>query len=164
MKKSLQIDENKAYDLYKTASPEFKQMLEDSFGREFFNRSITDRVKSYEDACSVLGIDPHTSMPDVCECPKEDQRSYVAFHKLVVVIRALNEGWRPDWTNTGQNKWFNWWYVDTESAGLASAYSSIVPSDSNAHFGSRLCFKSEALADYAAETFKSLYEDYLLFK
>ena len=38
------------------------------------------------------------------------------------------------------------------------------PPDTNAHFGSRLCFKSEALADYAAETFKELYEDYLMFK
>ena len=46
MKKSLQIDENKAFDLYQTATPEFKQMLEDSFGKEFFKRKITDRVKS----------------------------------------------------------------------------------------------------------------------
>lgn len=37
MKKSLQIDENKAFDLYQTATPEFKQMLEDSFGKEFSN-------------------------------------------------------------------------------------------------------------------------------
>ena len=29
---------------------------------------------------------------------------------------------------------------------------------------SGLAFKSEALADYAAETFKELYEDYLMFK
>ena len=53
MKKSLQIDENKAFDLYQTATPEFKQMLEDSFGKEFFKRKITDRVKSYEDACAI---------------------------------------------------------------------------------------------------------------
>ena len=38
------------------------------------------------------------------------------------------------------------------------------PSLTGALFGSRLCFKSEALADYAAETFKELYEDYLMFK
>ena len=96
MKKSLQIDENKAFDLYQTATPEFKQMLEDSFGKEFFKRKITDRVKSYEDACAILGIDPHTSMPDTSDCPKEDRKAYVAFHKLVVITRALNEGWRPD--------------------------------------------------------------------
>lgn len=164
MKKSLQIDEHKAYDLYRTASPEIKQMLEDTFGKEFFNQSITDRVKSYEDACAILGLDPHASMPDVSDSPKEDQRSYIAFHKLVVITRALNEGWRPDWTDTDQPKWFNWWYVNTESAGLACAYSSHAPSTAFASIGSRLCFKSEALADYAAETFKGLYEQYLLFK
>ena len=111
MKKSLEINENKAYELYPTASPEFKQVLEDTFGREFFNRKITDRVKTYEDACAVLGIDPHTSMPDTSDCPKEDRRAYIAFHKLVVITRALNEGWRPDWSNTDQPKWFNWWYT-----------------------------------------------------
>lgn len=163
MKKSLQIDENKAYTLYRTATPEFKQALEDTFGREFFSRSITDRVKSYEDACAVLGIDPHISMPDTSECPAEDRRAYIAFHKLVVITRALNEGWRPDWADTDQPKWFLWWYTEG-NAGLASAFSNNAPSSAGAYFGSRLCFKSEALADYAAKTFKSIYEDYLLFK
>lgn len=163
MKKSLEINENKAYELYPTASPEFKQVLEDTFGKEFFNRKITERVKTYEDACAVLGIDPHTSMPDTSDCPKEDRRAYIAFHKLVVITRALNEGWRPDWSNTDQPKWFNWWYANG-NAGLACAYSNGAPSYACAHFGSRLCFKSEALADYAAETFKGLYEEYLMFK
>ena len=162
MKKSLQIDENKAFDLYQTATPEFKQMLEDSFGKEFFKRKITDRVKSYEDACAILGIDPHTSMPDTSDCPKEDRKAYVAFHKLVVITRALNEGWRPDWSNTNQPKWFNWWWTKVMRASPVRSY--FAPSSSDAHFGSRLCFKSEALADYAAETFKELYEDYLMFK
>lgn len=163
MKKSLEINENKAYELYPTASPEFKQVLEDTFGKEFFNRKITDRVKTYEDACAVLGIDPHTSMPDTSDCPKEDRRAYIAFHKLVVITRVLNEGWRPDWSNTSQPKWFNWWYTNG-NAGLACANSNFAPSLATAHFGSRLCFKSEALADYAAETFKGLYEEYLMFK
>lgn len=163
MKKTLQIDEHKAYNLYRTATPEFKQALEDTFGREFFNRSITDRVKSYEDACAVLGIDPHGSMPDTSECPAEDRRAYVAFHKLVIIIRTLNEGWRPDWADTEQPKWFLWWYTEG-AAGLACALSHYAPSAASAIIGSRLCFKSEALADYAAETFKCLFEDYLLFK
>lgn len=163
MKKSLEINENKAYELYPTASPEFKQVLEDTFGKEFFNRKITDRVKTYEDACAVLGIDPHTSMPDTSDCPKEDRRAYIAFHKLVVITRVLNEGWRPDWSNTSQPKWFSWWYTNG-NAGLACADSYNAPSSAPAHLGSRLCFKSEALADYAAETFKGLYEEYLMFK
>lgn len=120
-------------------------------------------MKSLQGLNTVLGIDPHTSMPDTSDCPKEDRRAYIAFHKLVVITRALNEGWRPDWSNTDQPKWFNWWYTNG-NAGLAFAYSLDVPSDARAYFGSRLCFKSEALADYAAETFKGLYEEYLMFK
>lgn len=163
MKKSLQIDENKVLELYQKLSLEFQQMLEDALGKEFFNRKITDRVKTYEDACAILEIDPLESLPDTSDCPKEDRKAYVAFHKLVVITRALNEGWRPDWSNTNQPKWFNWWWTNG-NAGLASAGSSYAPSYTLAHFGSRLCFKSEALAYYAAETFKELYEDYLMFK
>ena len=87
----------------------------------------------------------------------------MAFHKLVVITRALNEGWRPDWSNTNQPKWFNWWWTNG-NAGLACANLTDAPSYTDATVGSRLCFKSEALADYAAETFKELYEDYLMFK
>lgn len=45
--KNLQINEDKALKLYPNASAEFKQMLDDSFGKEFFSRKITDRVKTF---------------------------------------------------------------------------------------------------------------------
>ena len=43
------------------------------------------------------------------------------------------------------------------SAGFACANSSYAPSHANAHFGSRLCFKSSALAKYAGEQFAEIY-------
>lgn len=163
MVKSFQIDEDKVLELYQKLSLEFQQMLEDALGKEFFNRKITDRVKTYEDACAILEIDPLESLPDTSDRPREDRKAYLAFHKLVTITRALNEGWRPDWNNPYQPKWFNWWWTNG-NAGLAYASSHAAHSGTAANVGSRLCFKSEALADYAAETFKELYEDYLMFK
>jgi hypothetical protein len=40
---TLQIDEQQARKLYKTASPEFRQVLHDTFGATFFSEKITDR-------------------------------------------------------------------------------------------------------------------------
>lgn len=160
--KQLQITENNAMRLYNTASPEFKTALEDTFGKDFFHRDITDRIKTYEDACELLGLDSD-DMPDVSCVPEEDEKSHIAYHKLIIIARALNEGWRPNWKNTNEDKWFNWWYIDTNTAGFGSAYSANAPSHTTAALGSRLCFKTKKLAVYAANQFQSLYEDYLLF-
>ena len=42
-------------------------------------------------------------------------------------------------------------------AGFAFAYSNTAPSHSLAYIGSRLCFKSSALAKYAGEQFAEIY-------
>ena len=42
-------------------------------------------------------------------------------------------------------------------AGFASAFSLYTPSSANAALGSRLCFKSSALAKYAGEQFAEIY-------
>lgn len=54
-------------------------------------------------------------------------------------------------------------YHRGEWAGLAYAYSYYAPSDSSASVGSRLCFKSDTLADYAGKTFIDLWMDFNLF-
>jgi hypothetical protein len=154
--KTLKIEEKNARKLYPSASDEFKAMLEDTFGKEFFNEKITDRIKSYEDACEHLGLDPE-DLPDVDYCQDEDRKSIVAYHKLVVITRALNEGWRPNWKNRDEYKYYGYLYVD--SAGFVDADTHYTASD--ASIGSRLCFKSRELALYAINQFKSIYEEYI---
>jgi hypothetical protein len=123
------------------------------------------KIKSFEDACAKLGIEP--VLPEVSGLMPAHQKSIIAFYKLSIIISALNEGWQPNWLDTSERKWFNWWYAGLATygaiAGLVSVFSYHSASDSAADFGSRLCFKTESLADYAAENFKDLYEDYLLF-
>ncbi len=48
--KTLQIDEMKAKQFWKTGTSELKAILEDTFGKSFFSEKITDRVKTFEDA------------------------------------------------------------------------------------------------------------------
>ena len=57
------------------------------------------KIASYEDACRVLNIQPINE--EVFNIfPKEDQRSMLAYHKLTVITRALNNGWKPNWPVT----------------------------------------------------------------
>lgn len=127
-------------------------------------QNITDRVKTYADACAVLGI--KETLPDVGGLRPKDRPSVTACYKLIVIAQALNEGWEPDWTDEDQEKWFPWFYFDREknkTAGFALANTVNAPTITNANIGSRLCFKTEALCAYAASQFEPLYEAWILY-
>lgn len=114
-------------------------------------------IKSYEDACKVLGIQP-ISENAVAAFPKEDRKSMLAYHKLTIIARAINGGWKPDWNDRTQYKYYPIFFY--ENAGLSFAIATTAASSTRAHFGSRLCFKTEAMSDYAAATFADLYTDF----
>lgn len=57
--------------------------------------STEKKITSYEDACKALNIKPINE--EVFNAfPKEDRKSMIAYHKLTVIVRALNNGWLPD--------------------------------------------------------------------
>ena len=114
-------------------------------------------IKSYEDACKVLGIQP-ISENAVAAFPKEDRKSMLAYHKLTIIARAINGGWKPDWNDRTQYKYYPIFYY--ENAGLSSAYTLSAAPLTSAYFGSRLCFQTEAMSEYAAATFADLYTDF----
>lgn len=118
------------------------------------------KIASYEDACRVLNIQPINE--EVFNIfPKEDQRSMLAYHKLTVITRALNNGWKPNWDD--QNEWKYYPLFRYVNAGLSFAIAANAATSTNASIGSRLCFPTSALAKYAAEHFADLYRDYYCF-
>lgn len=122
--------------------------------------NTSKKITSYEDACKVLNIQPINE--EVFNAfPKEDQRSMLAYHKLTVITRALNNGWKPNWDD--QNEWKYYPLFRYVNAGLSYAYTFNAASATGAIVGSRLCFPTSALAKYAAEHFADLYRDYYCF-
>lgn len=118
------------------------------------------KIASYEDACRVLNIQPINE--EVFNIfPKEDQRSMLAYHKLIVITRALNNGWKPNWDD--QNEWKYYPLFRYVTAGLSCANTANAATITDASIGSRLCFPTSALAKYAAEHFADLYRDYYCF-
>ena len=108
-------------------------------------------------------------------------REFEAYLKLRIITAALNEGWTPQFTED-EHRYFPWFWLYTKeeivkmdkeerkkivlfgghattgvSAGFAYAYSANTPSNATANVGSRLCFKSSALAKYAGEQFAEIY-------
>ncbi len=122
-------------------------------------KDITKRVKSYADACAVLGIEP---IVDEVLLKLGFAKDEIAYRKLKTIAKALNEGWEPNWSDWNEYKYFNWFYLD--SAGFGCAVAGNAATYANANIGSRLCFKTSALARYAGEQFEDLYNDFLLIK
>lgn len=127
---------------------------------------ITDRVKSYTDACNVLGIEPMNEQDMKEQGYRPDE---IARRKLETITEALNEGWKPDWNNTNEYKYYPYFYIEENAkaqgtAGLASAYTHYAASYTYANIGSRLCFHDSETARYAGRTFTELYEQILIEK
>lgn len=108
-------------------------------------------------------------------------REFEAYLKLRIITAALNEGWTPQFTED-EYRYFPWFWLYTKEeiakmdkeerkkvvlfggnanygadAGFAYAYTNNAPSTTNANVGSRLCFKSSALAEYAGKQFAEIY-------
>ena len=118
---------------------------------------IKDKVKSFEDACKVLDITP--SVPVVTGIPEKYQKPLIANYQLMVIAEALNEGWQPDWSNREWDKWHPWFDMDDSSSAGRFSFCGAVNRYSASTVGSRLCFKSEELADYAGTQFLELYRE-----
>ena len=48
---TLKMSKDKARKLYKISPPEWKEILEENFGKKFFFENILDRIKNFNDIC-----------------------------------------------------------------------------------------------------------------
>lgn len=158
--RTLQIKQDSLLVAFRNAGKEGKQVLSDLFGKQVaLYDNITDRVKSFEDACQVLGIS--TNVPEVKGLPRKHQKAIIANYKLIVIAEALNEGWKPNWQDSDEYKYYPWFDM-SNPAGVGCSNSHITASYTAANIGSRLCLKNRELAIYFGQTFTDLFNDSLL--
>lgn len=158
--RTLQIKQDSLLVAFRNAGKEGKQVLSDLFGKQVaLYDNITDRVKSFEDACQVLGIS--TNVPEVKGLPRKHQKAIIANYKLIVIAEALNEGWKPNWQDSDEYKYYPWFDM-SNPAGVGYSYTYHTASNTNAKIGSRLCLKNRELAIYFGQTFTDLFNDSLL--
>lgn len=161
------------YDNVEEAQDTVKKLTEDEGNGSIFDyfykeedyEEITDRVKTYEDACKVLGVEPINEQNAKAQGFRSDE---IARRKLETIAAALNEGWKPDWNNTDQYKYYPYFYIQENAKGKGSAGLSYATTHytaaTAAPFGSRLCFYASRLARYASNQFTDLYEQILIEK
>ena len=86
------------------------------------NRPVTERIKTFEDACNELGEDhPVVSVYDALVSRANGEQSLaewmgkdvVVFLKLRIITEALNEGWHPKFTED-EYRYYPWFYIYTK--------------------------------------------------
>ena len=75
------------------------------------NRPVTERIKTFDDACNALG-DEHplvTQYRLTAAAYKGDPMTedFIAYLKLRIIVAALNEGWEPKFTED-EYRYFPW--------------------------------------------------------
>lgn len=152
------------------------------------NRPVTERIKTFEDACNALG-DEHplvTQYRLTAAAYKGDPMTedFIAYLKLRIIVAALNEGWEPKFEK-GEYRYFPWFYLYTKeqydelddeekgrcvlrSGDSASSFSGFVGCDavhdasgSYTNYGSRLAFRTRELAAYAGRQFIEEWADFM---
>lgn len=174
---------------YRSTSTDGRKAVKEALGEQFSEAlPATERVKTYEDAVKELGNDhPLVEAASSAEWrfTNSEDKDIIAYLKLRVIVAALNDGWKPQFV-PGERRWYPWYELITKdeynamsedekqerrcvgrSNYYAYAYGGLVCSGayyassvSPAGFGSRLAFKSEALAEYAGKQFAELFADF----
>ena len=186
----MEIKKENLVAAYNTADDSGKKMLQALFPEAQFetpqtadNRPVTERIKTFADAAKAVGINDPEDWEDGYSDVEPD---ILAYFKLRIIVQALNEGWKPQFT-TEEWRYYPWFWLYTEQeiedmdedekndrrmmntgdyvtdyAGFAYANSDNVPSRTAANFGSRLCLKTPELATYCGKQFIGIWADYLL--
>ena len=105
-------------------------------------------VTSFEDACHKLKLEPNKK---ILTC---DDEVIISTYKLSIIIKALNDGWLPDWNNPNQNKYFPHFNRTNKDFSYYVSYSNFTFT----YVPSALYLKSPELVEYCSKIFFDLYE------
>lgn len=121
-----------------------------------------DRVKTFEDALALADEkDREEYLKSVEGFNTPDE---IAYKKLKLITKVINEGWVGDYKNFDQRKYYLWGGALRRGADAGFLYAICYYSSgaSDVDVGSRLNFKSREIAEYVGSQFLNLWNDYLL--
>lgn len=189
----IEFSDEQLVALYRTGGDEARKAIKEALGDEFSELiPVTKRVQTLDEAVRELGDDQPAVKAwrsikygySVSE-KDPDTADIMAYVTLRVITEALNEGWKPQFTE-GERRWYAWYdfltkeevegmsdeekeerrvvgranYYANAYGGLVYSFAVHVSSSSGTSYGSRLAFKNKELAEYAAKQFGDIYADF----
>lgn len=145
-------------------------------------KDVRKRIKTFEDACHEIGIDAEAWNRDKISLGLEPD--VLAFLKLRIIVKALNEGWEPQFTED-ECRYYPWLILYTGEeynkldeeeksrvvyrsynfagalGGVSCASAGLDSSFTDAFVGVRLAFKTSELAAYCGRQFLDIWADFV---
>lgn len=145
-------------------------------------KEVRERIKTFEDACREIGIDAEAWNRDKISLGLEPD--VLAFLKLRIIVKALNEGWEPRFTED-ECRYYPWFVLYTGEeynrldeeeksrvvyrsgnyavalGGVSCAYANSDSSVTSASIGVRLAFKTSELAAYCGRQFLDIWANFV---
>lgn len=145
-------------------------------------KEVRERIKTFEDACREIGIDAEAWNRDKISLGLEPD--VLAFLKLRIIVKALNEGWEPRFTED-ECRYYPWFVLYTGEeynrldeeeksrvvyrsfyyafafGGVSYAVANFDSSFTNAFIGVRLAFKTSELAAYCGRQFLDIWANFV---
>lgn len=163
----------------------FLKLVDNEEAKE--KKPVTERVKTFDDACKELGIDAE-AIQQQWQDAGITMLDEVAYQKLRIITEALNEGWKPEFKED-EYRYYPYCILYTKAeieqkddewkdeynlllclgggdshnganCGLAAAYSDSAWSNALANRSARLAHKTEELAIYSGKQFTELWANY----
>lgn len=163
----------------------FLKLVDNEEAKE--KKPVTERVKTFEDACKELGIDAE-AIQQQWQDAGITMLDEVAYQKLRIITAALNEGWEPEFKED-EYRYYPYCILYTKAeieqkddewkdehnlqlwrgggasdvgakCGLACAASNCDWALACAAFSARLAHKTEELAIYSGKQFTELWANY----
>lgn len=163
----------------------FLKLVDNEEAKE--KKPVTERVKTFEDACKEMGIDAE-AIQQQWQDAGITMVDEVAYQKLRIITAALNEGWEPEFKDD-EYRYYPYCLLYTKEeieqkddewkdehnlqlwigggcsnygayCGLAFAASYNAWSDALANLSARLAHKTEELAIYSGKQFTELWANY----
>ena len=163
----------------------FLKLVDNEEAKE--KKPVTERVKTFDDACKELGIDAE-AIQQQWQDAGITMLDEVAYQKLRIITAALNEGWEPEFKED-EYRYYPYCILYTKAeieqkddewkdehnlqlwrgggssgdgafCGLASATSNFAWSIALAYLSARLAHKTEELAIYSGKQFTELWANY----
>ena len=156
MKKTLELDEKTALKLHKTAAPEFKELLEQNFGKDFFNQKVSDKIKNYQDICDDLGVSSKDNdiKIEVEGFDDLDNKTLLNIVKAMRIAKVYNKG--EEFKTIDQPRFYAWFKFSSGSGFVfdGTTYDYTFASASSA---ARFAFLRREDAEDAAKKFPDVY-------
>lgn len=143
----LKLTPAQAIEIYKTASPDIKKILELNFPKGLFSQNKLEMISDFDDILTHLNINKNDFFNSIEKLSKKKQ----AFEKLLLIEEFFNKD--------EENKGVAYYpFFERKSFGLVFYYSYCVRDYSS---GAVAKFFNQKHSDFVGRTFIPIYEEFI---